>query len=110
VAYNRDHKTIASSINADDVVYLSLKDLEASCAELSPRVDQQFEVGVFCGRYVTPLPQGYLENLEKTRGKLKVPEKRHNDAFVAVGDSVTTRLMGYECMDVSLHNLISDLS
>lgn len=110
VAHKRDRKAIAASINADDVVFLSLEDLEAACAELSPRADQRFEVGVFCGRYVTPLPRGYLENLEKTRGKLNAIENKHNDAFVTVGDSVTTRPTGFDRSDVSLHNLISDQS
>jgi len=58
VAYKRDRKAIAASINADDVVFLTLEDLEAACAELSPRPDQCFEVGVFCGRYVTPCLKG----------------------------------------------------
>jgi amidophosphoribosyltransferase len=55
VACKRDRKTIAASINADGAVYLASEDLEAAYAELSPRVDQRFEVGVFCGRYVTPV-------------------------------------------------------
>ncbi|KAI1325309.1 phosphoribosyltransferase-like protein [Xylariaceae sp. FL0255] len=72
VAHNRDRKAIAASINADDVIYLGLKDLEAACAELSPRVNQRFEIGVFCGKYVTPVPEGHLERIEKSRGKLQV--------------------------------------
>ncbi len=78
VAYQRDRKAIAASINADDVIFLTLEDLQAACAELSPRPDQRFEVGVFCGRYVTPVSQGYLENLEKTSGKPKAIESKHN--------------------------------
>jgi amidophosphoribosyltransferase len=50
VAYKRNHKAIVASINADDIVFLTLEDLEVACAELSPRPDQRFEVGVFCGR------------------------------------------------------------
>ena len=59
------------------VIYQSLSDLKAACAELSPRKDQDFEVGVFCGNYVTPVEDGYLEHLEKVRGetrKMKVLE------------------------------------
>ena len=57
------------------VIYQSLSDLKAACAELSPRKNQDFEVGVFCGNYVTPVEDGYLEHLEKVRGgtrKMKV--------------------------------------
>jgi len=56
-----------------------LEDLKAACAELSPRdpTTQEFEVGVFCGTYVTPVKDGYFEHLERIRGetrKLKVLE------------------------------------
>jgi amidophosphoribosyltransferase len=89
---------------------LSLEDLEAACAELSPRSDQRFEVGVFCGRYVTPVPEGYLEKLEMTRGKRTNIERKHNGAFVTAGDSTTTRLVGIEASDISLHNMLGDQS
>ena len=59
------------------MIYQSLSDLKAACAELSPRANQDFEVGVFCGTYVTPVEDGYFEHLEKVRGetkKLKVME------------------------------------
>jgi amidophosphoribosyltransferase len=69
IAHDRDRLSIAAHINADDVIYQSLADLEAACAELSPRKNQRFEVGVFCGKYVTPVSDGYLEHLDKVRGK-----------------------------------------
>ena len=45
--------------------------MEAACAELSPRPNQQFEVGVFCGSYVTPVEDDYFEHLDRIRGKSK---------------------------------------
>jgi amidophosphoribosyltransferase len=79
IAHNRDRKAIAEHIGAEEVIYQSLADLKAACAELSPRgPTQEFEIGVFCGTYVTPVTTGYFEHLEKLRGesrKMKVLEK-----------------------------------
>jgi len=79
VAHNRDRKEIAENIGADDVIFQSLQDLKDACAALSPRdpKTQTFEVGVFCGKYVTPVTKGYFERLERIRGegrKFKVLE------------------------------------
>ena len=77
IAHHRDEDSIAEHIGAVKVIYQSLDDLKAACAELSPRKNQEFEVGVFCGTYVTPVHAGYFEHLEKVRGetkKLKVME------------------------------------
>ena len=79
VAHNRDRYAIAKHIGAEEVVYQSLDDLKAACAELSPRdpKTQDFEVGVFCGKYVTPVSDGYFDHLERIRGesrKLKTLE------------------------------------
>lgn len=79
VAHNRDRIEIAKHIGAEEVIYQSLEDLKAACAELSPRdpKTQEFEVGVFCGKYITPVSKGYFEHLERLRGqskKLKVLE------------------------------------
>jgi amidophosphoribosyltransferase len=79
IAHNRDRKAIAEHIGAEEVIYQSLADLKAACAELSPRgPTQEFEIGVFCGKYVTPVTPEYFEHLERLRGenrKMKVLEK-----------------------------------
>jgi hypothetical protein len=55
------------------VIYRALPDLVAACAELSPRnpYKQQFEVGVFTSKYITPVDEGYLEHLERVQGDKK---------------------------------------
>jgi len=82
VAHGRDRHAIAEHIGAEEVIYQSLDDLKAACAELSPRgPNQTFEVGVFCGKYVTPVSDGYFEHLERVRGetkKMKVLESAKN--------------------------------
>lgn len=82
IAHHRDANTIAGMIGADKVIYQKLDDLKAACAEAAipgatPRPDQDFEVGVFCGKYVTPVDDSYFLHLEQVRGesrKLKVME------------------------------------
>lgn len=82
LAHHRDADAIAGMIGADKVIYQDLDDLKAACAEAvvpgaMPRENQDFEVGVFCGRYVTPVDQDYLVHLEQIRGetrKMKVME------------------------------------
>ena len=71
IAHHRDEDSIAKHIGAVKVIFQSLEDLKAACAELSPRKNQEFEVGVFCGTYVTPVEPGYFEHLEMVRGKTK---------------------------------------
>jgi len=73
VAYQRDSKAIAEHIGADTVIYQTLQDLEEACAQDSPRdpKTQHFEVGVFCGKYVTPVGEEYFRHLEEIRGEVK---------------------------------------
>ena len=78
IAHHRDEDSIAEHIGAVKVFYQTLDDLKAACAELSPRPNQEFEVGVFCGSYVTPVEADYFDHLERIRGetkKLKVMER-----------------------------------
>jgi amidophosphoribosyltransferase len=81
VAYNRDPESVAKHIGADSVIYQTLDDLKGACAQISREnglpEPSKFEVGVFCGNYITPVSDGYFEHLEKIRGesrKLEVME------------------------------------
>jgi amidophosphoribosyltransferase len=85
IAHHRSESDIANVIGADAVIYQSLSDLEAACAELSPRdpATQMFEVGVFCGKYVTPVDDTYFQHLERVRG-LKRKAKAEEAARQAI--------------------------
>ncbi|KAL8646142.1 MAG: hypothetical protein Q9210_006301 [Variospora velana] len=80
---NRALEDIAKHIGADKVIFQDLEDLKASCSEAvvsnsTPREERDFEVGVFCGNYVTPVDEGYFQHIEEVRGetrKMKVLEK-----------------------------------
>jgi amidophosphoribosyltransferase len=73
IAHHRSESDIAKVIGADAVIYQTLADLEAACAALSPRdpATQKFEVGVFCGKYVTPVDEEYFQHLEQVRGEIR---------------------------------------
>lgn len=110
-------------MGADAVIYQDLADLEAAVAALSPRPGRQsFEVGVFTGKYCTPVDEGYLEHLEQVRGarkKLKVAETARkavvngsSDADVKNLAKKTTAEQGRKRphgaigqQDISLHNM-----
>jgi amidophosphoribosyltransferase len=79
IAYHKSRHQIAQAIGADAVIFQSLPDLEAACAELSPRdpATQKFEVGVFCGKYVTPVEEGYFEHLEALRSGRERQKVQH---------------------------------
>lgn len=73
VAHDRDIRGICNHIGADSVIYQSLEDLKSACAEIARENNltepNNFEVGVFCGKYVTPVSDGYLAHLEQIRGE-----------------------------------------
>ncbi|KAL8729441.1 MAG: hypothetical protein Q9181_004998 [Wetmoreana brouardii] len=81
--HDRAIEEIARHIGADRVIFQDLDDLKAACseAEVSPSAppkERDFEVGVFCGKYVTPVDDEYFKHLEEVRGetrKMKVLEK-----------------------------------
>ncbi|EXJ62492.1 amidophosphoribosyltransferase [Cladophialophora yegresii CBS 114405] len=77
VAHNyHGAEAIAKHIGADSVIYQTLDDLKAACVDAAREakaVDapNDFEVGVFCGTYITPVDQGYFEHLEQIRGQTR---------------------------------------
>lgn len=62
IAHKRDEKAIAQHIGAEVVIFQSLEDLQVACVEAATdgvgRKNQEFEVGVFNGQYVSPVPEG----------------------------------------------------
>lgn len=67
---------IAKHIGADSVVYQTLDDLKASCVDAAREANSQdapqnFEVGVFCGTYITPVDEDYFDHLERIRGQTR---------------------------------------
>lgn len=73
IAHDRTSQDICQVIGADAVIYQTLPDLEAACLALTPKQDgpTRFEVGVFCGKYVTPVDDDYFKHLEALRGEKK---------------------------------------
>ena len=84
VAHNHHGpEEIAQHIGADSVVYQSLDDLKAACTDAAREANsvdapKDFEVGVFCGSYITPVSEKYFTHLERIRGqtrKMKVADE-----------------------------------
>lgn len=69
VAHNRTRQQIAEYIQADDVIFQDLDDLKAACIEAVEDTSEveDFEGGVFCGKYITDVPEGYFEHLSALR-------------------------------------------
>lgn len=82
IAHKRDDDAITLYIGAKKVIFQKVDDLKEACAPavlagMTARKNQEFEVGVFNGENVTPVPRGYFEHIEKVRGetrKMKVME------------------------------------
>ncbi|KAF2097966.1 amidophosphoribosyltransferase [Rhizodiscina lignyota] len=74
IAHSRTPEAIAKHIGADAVIYQNLPDLITACAEAAldpsdPKNPKNFEVGVFCGKYITPVDDQYFVHLERIRSK-----------------------------------------
>jgi amidophosphoribosyltransferase len=83
IASSRDQAEIAKIIAADKVIYQDLEDLKDACRECSPpNGPKDFEVGVFCGKYVTSVPEGYFEHLSALRGN-NIQRKPVSNSLVA---------------------------
>ncbi|KAI1184316.1 nucleophile aminohydrolase [Nemania serpens] len=70
IAHEKTRKDIAQLIGADDLIYQDLDDLTQACADAAPNGGvKEFEIGVFCGKYQTAIPEGYFDHLNTIRGK-----------------------------------------
>ncbi|KAI1623150.1 amidophosphoribosyltransferase [Exophiala viscosa] len=93
VAHNyHGAEEIAKHIGADSVIYQSLDDLKAACVDAAREADSKdaptnFEVGVFCGSYITPVDEGYFDHLERVRGQTR-KSKVMDEARRAVAQGV----------------------
>ena len=93
IANHRTELDIANHIGAERIIYQKLEDLEAACREcinlpaerLRPT---EFEIGVFCGSYVTPVDEEYFTHLDYIRGKAQ-ERKRAKQALVALANGMT---------------------
>ncbi|KAI1819653.1 amidophosphoribosyltransferase-like protein [Xylaria intraflava] len=87
IAHEKTRKEISHLIGADDLIYQDLDDLKQACAEAAPKGGvNEFEVGVFCGKYQTEVPEGYLNQLNEVRGtKRKVHHEGPNGDTVSSG-------------------------
>lgn len=101
VAHNfQGADAIAKHIGADSVIYQSLDDLKEACnlaAVESGAVEapKDFEIGVFCGSYVTPVDQSYFDHLEQIRGqsrKLKVEAEARRAVAMGIAGPQQLRL------------------
>ena len=124
IAYSKTPAEVATAIGADMVIYQTLSDLVAACAELSPRGrDCDFEAGVFSGCYVTSVPDGYFEHLERVRGpnkksKIAVAASQIVDRTAAnkelsqavAGADTAHPVIPSTSQDISLHNLNDKIS
>lgn len=102
VGYNRTEKEIAEVIGADEVFYQDLQDLIDCC--LGPTA-QNFEVGVFTGKYITGVEDSYLQELEQIRAQnQRIREYSQRglsvDACIDVSDLVEVRAE----LDISIYN------
>lgn len=110
IAYSKTPAEIAVAIGADTVIYQTLPDLEAACAELSPRgIDCYFESGVFSGCYVTGVPEGHFEHLERVRGRNKKP-KILEAARRTIGDTSTDEDLSQAVAGVELGSTQSPIA
>lgn len=109
IASNKDRYAIAENIGAEEVIFQDLEDLKDACRELSPpKGPREFEVGVFCGSYVTHVPDGYIEHLAELHSQKSKQSKSAPPHGAIAGSSGATMFDKARREDISLHNVASD--
>lgn len=87
IASNKSPQQVAKAIGADAVVYQSLPDLVDAIIN-SPNAGErkvdELEVGVFNGKYITPLSKGYLDHLEDLKDRRKEESQKQSSLTALV--------------------------
>ena len=66
IASNKSIEDVALEINTDWLIYQRLDDLIDAVKVGNPEIEN-FETSIFTGKYITPLVENYLEELENSR-------------------------------------------
>ena len=66
IASNKTNDEVAKEIDADWLIYQTLDDLIETVQVGNPEINE-FETSIFTGKYITPLVENYLEDLENSR-------------------------------------------
>ena len=76
IASNKSDEEVGKEINADWLIYQTLEDLIETAKVGNPEIDE-FETSIFTGKYITPLVENYLEELENSRkDELKIQREK----------------------------------
>ena len=76
IASNKSDQEVAKEINADWLIYQTLEDLIKAAKIGNPEI-KDFEDSIFTGKYITPLVENYLEELENSRkDELKIQREK----------------------------------
>jgi len=76
IASKKSIDEVANEINADWLIYQKLEDLIDGVKEGNPEITE-FETSIFTGKYITPLVENYLEELENSRkDELKIQREK----------------------------------
>ncbi|CRK26511.1 hypothetical protein BN1708_004239 [Verticillium longisporum] len=116
LAHERTLEEMTELIQCDTLVFQTLEDLKAACLEAADEKSQvrDFEVGVFCGHYKSPLPDDYLERSARwyeSKSKKRKSTAMTNDGIeggafvVASSGPVNTPIPPEHSEDISIHNL-----
>jgi amidophosphoribosyltransferase len=90
LAHNRTLDEMTQAIGCDSLIFQTLEDLKAACVEAGDEGCQvkDFEVGVFCGKYTTPVPPDYFEGWsrkgENKKRKSGAMSRENGDTGAAV--------------------------
>lgn len=79
IASNRTNQEVTEEIGADWLIYQTLEDLIETVQAGNPGI-KEFETSIFTGKYITPLADNYLKELEASR-KDEVKSQREKDGF-----------------------------